>query len=87
MSPKLETGYDLCSRIDYTFYTMDLTSKESQVNLCDYFTTRSVNDKAFTIKFGPDIVGKKKHTYGAVEKNAANYISSLAPFLAAATNQ
>jgi hypothetical protein len=87
MSPKVETSYDLCSKIDYTFYTMGLTSKESQLNLCDYFTTRSVNDKAFIVKFGPDIVGKKKHTYGAVEKNAANYVSSLVSIFKAAANQ
>jgi len=86
-SPKIETSYDLCSKIDYTFYMGDSTSKTSQVNLCDYFTTRSVNDKGLVIKFGPDIVGKKKHTYGAVEKNAENYISSIAYLARNTANQ
>jgi hypothetical protein len=85
-SPKIETTYDLCSKVDYTFYNINSSSKQSQVNHCEYFTTRSMNDKAIVIKFGPDIVGKKKHTYGAVEKNAENYILSIASLLRPGTN-
>ena len=81
LSPKIETSYDLCSKVDYAFYTMDSASKQSQINHCDYFTTRSVNDTRFVIKFGPDIVGKKKHTYGAVQKNAEAYISLISSLL------
>jgi len=87
LSPKTETKYDLCSKIDYAFYNADFTSKESQVNKCDYFTTRSVNDSKFVIQFGPDIVGKKKHTYGTIEKNAENYISSIASLLQTEASQ
>lgn len=87
MSPRIETSYDLCSKIDYSFYSLDSTSKESQINHCDYFTTRSVNDKAFVIKFGPDIVGKKRHTYGAIERNAIEYIQSLTSYFEKPLNQ
>lgn len=86
-SPKIETSYDLCSKVDYEFYGLDSVLQQKQINLCDYFTTRSVNDKAFVIKFGPDIVGKKKHTYGAIEKNADSYILSIAFLLSTAANQ
>ncbi|HEY6957061.1 MAG TPA: hypothetical protein VI385_17535 [Flavisolibacter sp.] len=87
LSPKLETSYNLCSRVDYTFYNIDSASQEKTVNHCDFFTTRSVNDKGFVIKFGPDIVGKKRHTYGAVERNAIDYVHSLWYYLERPTSQ
>lgn len=86
-SPKIETSYDLCSKVDYEFYGLDSVLQQKQINLCDYFTTRSVNDKSFVIKFGPDIVGKKKHTYGAIEKNAARYVGLLSHYFETPANQ
>ena len=85
-SPKLQTDYNLCSKVDYTFHTVD-SVLQKQVTHCDYFTTRSVNDKAFVIKFGPDIVGKKRHTSGAVERNAIDYIQSVSTYIQKPTNQ
>ena len=71
------TDYDLCARIEYTLYNNTEKLKGSTVDNCKYFTSRSVKDGHFVLSFGPDIVGKKKHTYGAVEKNAEQYVQEM----------
>lgn len=72
--PQITTKYDLCSRVEYVIYKRGERSNESAISNREYFTSRSVKEKRFVIKFGPDIVGKKKHTYGIVEKNAEEFI-------------
>jgi hypothetical protein len=79
--PQTTTAYDLCARIEYIIYNKDERVKESKIESCNYFTSRSVNSGHFTIQFGPDIIGKRKYTYGIVEKNAKNYIREIASWL------
>jgi hypothetical protein len=81
LEPRVETSYDLCSKINYSLYINAALAKDSQMVDCHYFTSRGQDEHKITIKFGPDIVGKKKHTYGAVQKNAAVYIRAILPML------
>jgi len=74
---KIVTSYDLCSNIGYSIYSPSVKLKQSDVVHCEYFTSRSVNDSHFTIKFGPDIVGKKKHTFSSIKKNALKYLAEV----------
>jgi hypothetical protein len=75
--PQVTTDYDLCAKVEYTFYNSTEKAKETKIDNCKYFTSRSVKDGHFVLSFGPDIVGKKKHTYGAVEKNAEQYVLEI----------
>lgn len=70
------TSYDICATNDYVLYERNKISRQSMVNSCKPFTSRKVKGR-FAIGFGPDIVGKKKHTYGIVERNADDYISQI----------
>jgi len=75
--PQVTADYDLCAKVEYTFYSSAAKSKESKIDNCKYFTSRSVKDGHFVLSFGPDIVGKKKHAYGTVEINAEQYIQEI----------
>ena len=70
------TSYDICATNDYVLYERNKILRQSTVNSCKPFTSRKVKGR-FGIGFGPDIVGKKKHTYGIVERNADDYISQI----------
>jgi len=74
---KIVTSYNLCTNVGYSMYDRAVKLKQSDIVNCEFFTARSVNDSHFTIKFGPDIVGKKKHTYASVKKNAVKYLSGI----------
>ena len=74
---KIVTSYDLCSNVGYSIYSRSAKLKPSDILVCEYFTSRSVNDSHIIIKFGPDIVGKKKHTFGSVKKNALKYLDEI----------
>ncbi|HZJ58825.1 MAG TPA: hypothetical protein VFD24_01060 [Chitinophagaceae bacterium] len=74
---KIVTSYNLCTNVGYSMYGRTVKLKQSDIVNCEFFTARSVNDSHFTIKFGPDIVGKKKHTYASVKKNALKYLSGI----------
>ena len=80
---RIITSYDLCANIEYTIYDKDriIISRPSTIENCEFFTTRSVKDGKFVLRFPPDIVGKKKHTYKIVEKNAEKYVSKISPQL------
>lgn len=79
--PRITTTYDLCARNEYAIYNNIEKLKGSEIENCEYFTSRSVKDSHFTIRFGPDIVGKKKHSFGIVEKNAGQYLALMDPIL------
>jgi hypothetical protein len=70
------TSYDICAKIEYAFYIRDSVADKSASENCRFFTTRSVRGR-LGIGFGPDIVGKRKHTYKMVAQNADNYISKM----------
>lgn len=78
--PRTITTYNLCITNDYILYNRNSESKQSTIENCEFFTTRSVKGR-FVIKFGPDIVGKRKHTYKKVENNANAYLTAIHPFL------
>ncbi len=75
-----EVSYDLCITNEYILYKLDKTQKQSRTENCEYLTTRTVKG-SFSIRFGPDIVGKRKHTYGPLENNASAYITEILPLL------
>jgi hypothetical protein len=79
---KTEVSYDMCARYEYTLYYRSRNLELSTVENCEYFTSRSSSGK-FAIRFGPDIVGKKKHTYNIVDNNADKYIYQVAGKLGA----
>jgi hypothetical protein len=76
---KIAISYDLCTRIGYTLYNTDSVVIRPDIYHCKPFTERSVGAK-FSIRFGPDIVGKKKYTYGAVKNNAGRFVTDYFRF-------
>ena len=76
----INVSYDLCVTNEYLLYNAEKLIKLSKTENCEAFTTRSVRGR-FTIRFGPDIVGKRKHTFRPVENNASAYITGILPLL------
>lgn len=74
--PVTITSYDLCAKNEYALFGPDSILKRSTLENCEFFTTRSVRG-SFSIRFGPDIVGKKKHTYKVVANNASACIHDI----------
>jgi hypothetical protein len=67
--------YDICSEVSYVLYNQSTFEKENAINRCEYFTERSV--MSGLLAAGPDIVGKSKHAFNMVEKNAKEYARGL----------
>lgn len=65
--------YDICSTITYCLYYIDTKGKDAKITSCEFFTQRNVMSGLFAA--GPDIVGKKKHAFKIVRKNALDYLS------------
>jgi phosphohistidine swiveling domain-containing protein len=65
--------YDLCTRIMFVYYKKNNTRNEPLVEDCEFFTDRN-SSGTFSFQFGPDIVGKKKHAYKAVKRNAEKFV-------------
>jgi hypothetical protein len=76
--PITVTSYDMCVNNEYTLYDRNKILKQSVIKNCEFFTTRSFKGR-FGISFGPDIVGKRKHTYKVVAYNANRYILEICP--------
>ena len=74
------TSYDMCVNNEYTLYDTSKIIKQSAIKNCEFFTTRSVKGR-FAISFGPDIVGKRKHTYKVVAYNANRYVLDILSLL------
>ena len=70
--------YDICSAITYRLYDMEAKFKDSKIVTCEFFTTRDVVSGLFAA--GPDIVGKKKHAFEIVRKNALEYLAKEMPW-------
>jgi hypothetical protein len=75
--PQVTTAYDLCARNEYAIFSREIILNGSKIGNRRFFTSRSVNDGHFSFTFGPDIVGKKKHTYEIVERNAQIYMAEI----------
>jgi hypothetical protein len=67
-----EASYDICSTVIYDIYSRTAKLKSARTNFCEFFTKRNVLSGLFAA--GPDVVGKRKHTYGVVNKNAARFV-------------
>ena len=65
--------YDICATITYCLYYIDTKGKDAKITSCEFFTQRNVMSGLFAA--GPDIVGKKKHAFKIVRKNALTYLS------------
>jgi len=70
--------YDICSAITYRLYDMEANFKDSKIVSCEFFTARDVVSGLFAA--GPDIVGKKKHAFNIVRKNALEYLAKEMPW-------
>ncbi len=65
-------SYDICSVVAYDLYKDDGKVKSFPTTFCEFFTKRSVLSGFFAS--GPDVVGKKKHTFPIVNKNASRFL-------------
>jgi hypothetical protein len=73
-----EASYDLCANINYRLHQKGANWSQSKIANCEFFTTRSVVSGLFAA--GPDIVGKKKHVFEIVRKNALEYLAKEMPW-------
>jgi len=67
--------YDICSAVSYSLYNRNEKTEEREKEECEYFTDRSV--VSGLLAAGPDIVGKSKHAFKIVEKNAMEYLKII----------
>jgi hypothetical protein len=74
-SKNREAYYDLCTEVSYVLYKVGVDPYHSKTKLCDPFTTRNVISGMFAS--GPDIVGKSKHVFKAMDENAKSYIREI----------
>ena len=71
-------SYDLCANIGYRLCVRGAKPNDSKIINCEFFTNRSVVSGLFAA--GPDIVGKKKHVFKIVRKNALEYLAKEMPW-------
>ena len=71
-------SYDLCANIDYRLCQSKTKVNDSRISTCEFFTNRSVVSGLFAA--GPDIVGKKKHVFKILRKNALEYLAKEMPW-------
>ncbi len=71
-------SYDLCATINYRLYQSGTNASDAKISTCEFFTNRSVVSGLFAA--GPDIVGKKKHVFKIVRKNAEEYLATEMPW-------
>ena len=70
-------SYDLCTKVNYMLFNKHGEKESFENNICDFFTDRTARG-AFVITFGPDIVGKRKHTFESIRHNGSQFLSSFA---------
>ncbi len=71
-------SFDICAVINYRFYNREERVEDSEITVCEFFTRRSVASGLLAV--GPDIVGKRKHAFKIVQKNALAYLVKEAPW-------
>ena len=74
-SKSREASYDICSEVNYAFYKTSDKPYHSKTRVCSPFTSRNVISGLFA--GGPDIVGKSKHAFKIIAKNADFYILEI----------
>lgn len=70
-----EASYDIVADVDYTLYNDSTKIKEFHTKVSEFFTTRSVFSGL--LASGPDIVGKYKHAFKIIKKNAEQFVREL----------
>ena len=74
-----EASYDIVAEVDYYLYNDSKRMKEFHTKVREFFTTRDV--VSGLLAAGPDIVGKHKHAYKIVQKNAKQFVRDLDVYL------
>lgn len=72
---KRVASYDICADITYKAYGRAPVPKTSDIHICEFFTNRNV--ASGLLAAGPDVVGKKKHTFPIVQQNAGIYLAQV----------
>jgi hypothetical protein len=70
-----EASYDIVADVDYVLYDDSKKIKEFHTLVWEFFTTRNV--VSGLLAAGPDIVGKQKHAFKIVQKNAEQFVREL----------
>ncbi len=65
--------YDICCTVTYSIFSLGFTTMTSEEKNCEFFTRRTV--VSGVLAAGPDVVGKKKHTYDMVKENALKFLN------------
>lgn len=65
-------SYDICSVVSYELYYRESKPRESETTFCEHFTERQVISGLLAA--GPDVVGKRKHAFKIIAKNAERYL-------------
>ena len=67
--------YDICGEIKVTHLEPYKSMHDVQEKVCEHFTDRSV--MSGLLAAGPDVVGKKKHTFPILDKAVVTLVSKL----------
>ena len=76
---KRVASYDIHADVTYLLLIDSARVKESEVSVWEFFTERSV--VSGFLAAGPDIVGKSKHAFKIIEKNAVQYRKEIQSYL------
>jgi hypothetical protein len=72
-------SYDINADVTYVLYSDHGTTKEFRTQVFEFFTNRSV--ASGLLAAGPDIVGKHKHAFKIIRKNAEQFARQLSLYL------
>ena len=72
-------SYDIVAEVGYTLYSDTSRLKDFDTKVWEYFNDRSV--VSGLLAGGPDIVGKHKHAFKIVQKNAGQFVKDLEIYL------
>jgi CHAT domain-containing protein/tetratricopeptide (TPR) repeat protein len=67
-------SYDICAVVTYSQYDGEEKLAESEISICEFYTTRGV--ASGLLAAGPDVVGKSKDAFKIIAKNADKLILS-----------
>jgi CHAT domain-containing protein/Tfp pilus assembly protein PilF len=67
-------SYDICAVVTYSQYDREKKGTESEIRVCEFYTTRGV--ASGLLAAGPDVVGKSKDAFKIIAKNADQLVLS-----------
>ena len=76
---KRVASYNINADVNYILYDTTGIVKESEIKVWEFFTERNV--VSGLLASGPDIVGKSKHAFKIIQKNAEQYRREAESFL------